>query len=61
MSYKLYYQLEEDNEIDIERLKNKDDVIDHLMYLLAQFEPVLLQINYPDGEKYHYNQSGGRI
>ena len=61
MSYKLYYQLEDYGDVDIERLKNKDDVIYHLMYLLAQHEPLLLQINYPDGGKYQYNQSGAEI
>ena len=65
MSYRLYYQLEEEIDgiarPDIEHLKNKDEVIDHLMYLLAQFEPVLLQIDYPKGEKYHYNLEGGAI
>tara|TARA_R110001606_G_scaffold272645_1_gene421183 strand:- start:1756 stop:1953 length:198 start_codon:yes stop_codon:yes gene_type:complete len=65
MSYRLYYQLEEEIDgmprPDIERLKNKDEVIDHLMYLLSQFEPVLLQIDYPDGQKYHYNQDGGVV
>jgi len=59
--YTVEYQLEDFNDIDREVMRNKDQVIDHLMFLLAKFEPIVLQVTYPDQEKYHYNQDGDEI
>ena len=42
-------------------LRNKDDVIEHLLWLLAQHEPVIAQVKYPDGYITSYNQSGGVV
>lgn len=61
MPYQILYQLEEYGEIERTSLGNKDDVIEHLLWLLAQHEPVVLQVNYPDGYTTDYNQGGGGI
>ena len=61
MSYKIWYQLEEDGDLEIQTEKNKDQVIAHLLYLLAQFEPHLLQLRYNDGYVVHYNMTGEEL
>jgi hypothetical protein len=49
MAYKVEYQLESFTRMQVDREKNKDDVISLLMYYLAQHEPIVLRVIFPDG------------
>lgn len=61
MPYQIAYQLETYSDLEMTSLRNKDDVIEHLLWLLAQHEPVIAQVKYPDGYITSYNQAGGVV
>jgi len=55
-NYKLFYRLEDYSNVDESNLKNKDEVINHLMWLLSQHEPDILEVTFPDGSRMDYSQ-----
>ena len=58
MSYALYYNADDDNptEIEIYKFMNKDEIINHLLWMINLHEPNVLSLIYPDKSGYLYGK-----
>ncbi len=55
MSYDLDYMLDDNLVLEQSSFRNKDQLISELIYQLAQFEPTILKLTFPDGEIMDYS------